>query len=233
MYSRLTIIGNVGRDAELRQLDSGKQVANFSVAVNDYQEHTLWVKVVVWGNFADTVVKYAKKGVKVFVEGSLNSDDYGNPRIWNNTEGEPRTNFEMNANTVKFLSWPTDEQQSEPVPSTTEAEPIPFQTKIGVLKWGVEIYSPRYFMKNNISIFCSKGIGSNTSFERAFIEAEKAWNKHEKTRDLVPIELVGSLEDREELTKVYKKHELMQQYELMFEKTCLKHHIKLRGYIDE
>jgi single-strand DNA-binding protein len=83
------IIGNVGRDAEVRYTQSGQAVANFSVATSETfggrdggekQERTEWHNVVVWARQAEIAGQYIKKGRQVFVEGRLQTRDWVDPQ---------------------------------------------------------------------------------------------------------------------------------------------------------
>ena len=90
MYNRVILAGNLGRDPELRYTPSGQAVANLSVATNERwrdkdgnnQERTVWWRVSVWGNQADTCNQYLGKGRQVLIEGRMNCDDNGNPRTF-------------------------------------------------------------------------------------------------------------------------------------------------------
>ena len=87
-----SFIGNLGKDPEIRQTQSGETVANLSLAVSEKwtdksgqkQERTEWVRVVVWGKLADICEKYLKKGSQVFIAGKLQTqkwtDKSGNDR---------------------------------------------------------------------------------------------------------------------------------------------------------
>lgn len=76
--NKVQLIGNLGRDPETRHT-SGDQICNFSVAVTeswkdkngDKQEHTEWVRVVIWGKLAEIADKYLRKGSSVYLEGKL------------------------------------------------------------------------------------------------------------------------------------------------------------------
>jgi len=111
MYQKLVIVGNLGRDPEMRYTPGGQAVTNLSVATNrryttsDGQqvEETAWFRVSVWGRQAETVHQYLKKGRQVLVEGRLVPDENGNPRIWNRQDGTPAASFEVSANRVVFL----------------------------------------------------------------------------------------------------------------------------------
>ena len=113
MYHTLIIVGNVGRDAEMRYTPSGQAVTSFSVASNrqytansgEQVKETIWFRITTWGKQAEICNQYVKKGSKVLVEGRLTPDQStGGPRIWNDQSGSPRASFEVTANTVRFLS---------------------------------------------------------------------------------------------------------------------------------
>ncbi len=101
----ILLIGNAGRDAELRFTATGRQVANFSLAVNrsyqvngEWQEETEWFNVASWGQQAESVANSVRRGSRVFVEGRLSS------REWTNQAGVTRTSLEVNAFRVINLS---------------------------------------------------------------------------------------------------------------------------------
>ena len=113
MYHTIIIVGNVGRDAEMRYTPSGAAVASFSVATNrqytasngEQVKETVWFRVSAWGKQAEVCNQYVKKGMKVLVEGRLTADQAtGGPRIWNRQDGTPAASFEVTAGTVRFLS---------------------------------------------------------------------------------------------------------------------------------
>lgn len=111
MYQKITLVGNLGRDPEMRYTPGGQAVTNLSVATNrrytnsDGQqiEETAWFRVSVWGRQAEAVHEYLRKGRQVLVEGRLVPDESGNPRIWNRQDGTPAASFEVNAQRVIFL----------------------------------------------------------------------------------------------------------------------------------
>ena len=90
MYQKVTIVGNLGTDPEMRYTPSGQAVTNFSVATNrrwtnnegQMQEETVWFRVSVWGKQAESCNQYLSKGRQVFVEGRLRADENGGPRLW-------------------------------------------------------------------------------------------------------------------------------------------------------
>ena len=112
MYQKVVIVGNLGGDPEMRWLDSGTAVTNFSVATNrkwsdgqgNQKEETAWFRVSVWGKMAEVCNQYLSKGRQVMVEGRLRPDpETGGPRIWTDQSGQPRASYEMIGLEVKFL----------------------------------------------------------------------------------------------------------------------------------
>lgn len=79
MINKVILIGNVGKDPEVRHLENGKSVANFTLATTSkykdqqgaVQESTEWHQIVFWGKVAEVIEKYIKKGSKLYIEGSL------------------------------------------------------------------------------------------------------------------------------------------------------------------
>ena len=82
--NKVILIGNLGKDPELRYAPSGAAVASFSLATNEQwkdqegnpQERTTWHNLVVWGKLAEIAAEYLKKGRKVYIEGRLQYRDY-------------------------------------------------------------------------------------------------------------------------------------------------------------
>ena len=121
MFHTIIIVGNVGRDAEMRYTPSGAAVASFSVATNrqytasngEQVKETVWFRISAWGKQAEVCNQYVKKGMKVLVEGRLNADPQsGGPRIWTGQDGSSRASFEVTAATVRFLSSRGEYEQS-------------------------------------------------------------------------------------------------------------------------
>lgn len=124
MYQSLTIVGNVGKDAEMRYTPSGQAVTSFSVATNrqytassgEQVKETTWFRVSAWGKTAEVCNTYVKKGMKVLVEGRLTADkNTGGPRIWTKQDGSAGASFEVTANTVRFLSSRSESGEGGPV----------------------------------------------------------------------------------------------------------------------
>ncbi len=113
MYQKITIVGYLGGDPEMRYTPSGQAVTNFSVATsrqwttNDGQraDETTWFRVSAWGRQAETTNQYLKKGSRVLVEGRIKPDPQtGSPRIWTRQDGTAGASFEITANRVVFMS---------------------------------------------------------------------------------------------------------------------------------
>ena len=113
MYQTIIIVGNVGRDPEMRYTPSGQAVTSFSVATNrqytsnngETVKETIWFRVSAWGKTGEVCNQYLKKGSKVLVEGRLTADPAtGGPRVWTAQDGSTRASFEVSAGTVRFLS---------------------------------------------------------------------------------------------------------------------------------
>jgi single-strand DNA-binding protein len=129
--NKCMIIGNLGRDPEMRYTSGGQAVTQFTVAVNrnyknqagEWQEETEWFRVVAWGPLAERTAEYLRKGRKVYVEGRLQT------RQWDDREGQKRYTTELVANTVTPLDpRPRDdaeggEPRSRPAPAAAPAAP--------------------------------------------------------------------------------------------------------------
>ena len=137
MYHTIIIVGNLGRDPEMRYTPGGQAVTNFSVATNRQYtssdgtqvKETIWFRVSTWGKQAEICNQYLKRGSKVLVEGRLTPDNAtGGPRIWTRQDGTPSASFEVNANTVRFLSSRGEEDGGFPAAESAPGaeDDIPF-----------------------------------------------------------------------------------------------------------
>lgn len=118
MYQKLVIVGNLGRDPEMRYMSDGTAVTNFSVATNrrwtdrstgQPVNETTWFRVSVWGKQAESANQYLSKGRRVLVEGRLRPDDNGGPRTYTGNDGIVRASFEVHAESVQFLGGRDDD----------------------------------------------------------------------------------------------------------------------------
>lgn len=121
MFQKVTIVGNLGGDPDLRFTPSGDPVCNFSVATSrkwkgqdgELVEETTWFRVSVWGGQAEACNNYLSKGRQVLCEGRLTPDRAtGGPRIWTDNEGNARSGFDLQAFEVKFLGGRQDGDSS-------------------------------------------------------------------------------------------------------------------------
>ena len=142
MYHTIIIVGNLGKDPEMRYLPRGQAVTSFNVATSrqytgsDGQQvkETAWFRISVWGKQAESCNQYLKKGRQVLVEGRLSPDQAtGGPRVWTRQDGTPGASFEVTANTVRFLGRAGDDGSyqsgsSEPLATSDSGDggDIPF-----------------------------------------------------------------------------------------------------------
>jgi single-strand DNA-binding protein len=122
-YHTIIIVGNLGREPEMRYTPSGQPVTSFSIASNrsymntggEKVDETIWFRVTTWGKQAETCNQYLRKGSKVLVEGRLVPDKNGGPRIWTKQDGTSGASFEVTASTVRFLSTRGEGGSGEPM----------------------------------------------------------------------------------------------------------------------
>src|SRR5512135_3413336 len=112
MYQQIVLVGNLGRDPEMRYTPTGTPVTSLNVATNrkytgaDGQQvkETTWFRVSVFGKTAENVAQYLHKGNMVLVEGHLTPDkETGGPRIWDKKDGTKGASFEVFATNVRFM----------------------------------------------------------------------------------------------------------------------------------
>jgi single-strand DNA-binding protein len=113
--NKAMIIGNLGKDPEMRYTPSGQAVTQFTVAVNrsykgqneEWKEETEWFRVVVWGQLAERAAERLRKGNKVYVEGRLQT------RQWEDQSGQKRYTTELVANQVTNLERRNRDESEE------------------------------------------------------------------------------------------------------------------------
>jgi single-strand DNA-binding protein len=109
-FNKITIVGYLGRDPELRYTPQGTAVCNMSIATTEKrrdasgetEEHTIWFRVTAWGRQAELAAEYLAKGRQVYVEGRLRREEY------TDREGVQRTSLEVNASDIQFLGQRAD-----------------------------------------------------------------------------------------------------------------------------
>ncbi|MCG3177565.1 MAG: Single-stranded DNA-binding protein [Candidatus Omnitrophica bacterium] len=130
MYQRLILVGNLGRDPELRYTPNGTPVTTMSVAVNrrwtdaqgTIKEETAWFRVITYGKQAEVCNQYLAAGRKVLVEGALVVDEKtGGPRVYQRKDGTHGASHEVRATTIRFLS-PRGENPAASTANQTERD---------------------------------------------------------------------------------------------------------------
>jgi single-strand DNA-binding protein len=112
MYHTIIIVGNLGKDPEMRYTPSGQAVTSFNVATSRQYtnqggqtvKETCWFRVSVWGKQAESCNTYLKKGSKVLVEGRLTPDlKSGGPKTYQRQDGTTGASYDVSASTVRFM----------------------------------------------------------------------------------------------------------------------------------
>ena len=146
MVNRVILIGNLGRDPEVRRLENGAVVAKFSVATNEnykdksgeWQTQTEWHDIVLWRSLAERAEQQLKKGSQVYIEGKLTH------RSWQDQEGNNRRTTEVVANYFRLIGrresggdqgggyFPSadDEQTAKPPSTSTTSTASPTPTAV-------------------------------------------------------------------------------------------------------
>lgn len=130
-FNKIIIVGNLGRDPELRYTPQGDAVCNFSVAVNEkrrdksgeLQDTTTWFRVTLWRRQAENASKYLAKGSPIYIEGRLHVEE------WTDRDGNNRYTLEVSATDMQFLGSRAggDEQHAEQPAYSGGAMPVPEQ----------------------------------------------------------------------------------------------------------
>jgi single-strand DNA-binding protein len=104
-FNKVILVGNLGRDPELRYTAQGTPVCSFSIATNErrkdrngeMQDHTTWFRVTLWNRLAETASQYLQKGRQVYIEGRLRVEEYID------RDGKPRHSLEVFATDMHFI----------------------------------------------------------------------------------------------------------------------------------
>lgn len=123
--AKMTLIGNLGADPEMKTTAGGVQICNMRVAVNEKrkgEDITQWFGVVAFGKTGELANQFLKKGSKAYFEGPFST------REWTTKEGEKRTQMEVVANTILFLDGKKDgaPARAKAVASALSDDEIPF-----------------------------------------------------------------------------------------------------------
>ena len=121
MFNKVTLVGRISTDLELRYTGSNKAYCRFNLAVNRMNEGTDFIPVTVWGKPAENLVQYQNKGSLILVDGSISMNNY------TDKDGNNRTSFEVMTSNVQFLGSrrpelekADDETVKEPYEETSE-----------------------------------------------------------------------------------------------------------------
>lgn len=105
-FNKIILVGNLGRDPELRYTPQGTPVCSFSLATNERrkdkntgenQDLTTWFRVTLWGRQAEVASQYLTRGKAVYIEGRLRVEEY------TDRDGKPRHSLEVNATDMQFI----------------------------------------------------------------------------------------------------------------------------------
>lgn len=148
-YNKITLIGNVGRDPEIRSISADKKVADISIAVNDSftdtngqrQDKTEWFRVSFWNQKAEVIEKYVRKGQPIYVEGRLRvrtyTDKEGKERysleviaqeftLLGNRQNEGDSGSYNNESAGTYSNRSTSRETNPPLPAGDETDDLPF-----------------------------------------------------------------------------------------------------------
>jgi single-strand DNA-binding protein len=121
--NKVILVGNLGKDPEVRYLEGGTAVANFSIATSETfkdrnsgekKTNTEWHNVVLWRGLAEIAEKYLKKGMQVYVEGKLRT------RQWQDKDGNNRYTTEIVGDNLQMLGRRDESGALAPTPSNTQ-----------------------------------------------------------------------------------------------------------------
>jgi single-strand DNA-binding protein len=118
-FNQITVVGNLGRDPELRYNDKGTAVCSFSMATNEKDtvrgeqvDVTTWFDVTLFGRQAEIASQYLEKGKQVFIQGSFRSEQ------WTDREGKPRVTNKVKATSMKLIDRvSSDRAPAAPAPA--------------------------------------------------------------------------------------------------------------------
>ena len=126
-FNKITIVGYLGRDPELRYTPQGTALCKMSIATTEKrknvtgepEEHTTWFRVTAWGRQAELANEYLAKGRQVYVEGRLRLEEYID------REGQKRFSAEVSATEIQFLGNRTDSPGANAVEDVASANQAP------------------------------------------------------------------------------------------------------------
>lgn len=119
-FNKVILVGNLGRDPELRYTSQGTPVCTFSIATNErrkdrngeVQDQTTWFRITLWQKRAEAASQYLAKGMPVYIEGRLRAEEYVD------RDGKARHSLEVEATEMQFIG--SRKQEEDHVPTQTQ-----------------------------------------------------------------------------------------------------------------
>lgn len=128
MINKVILVGNLGKKPEIREIEGGRKVANFSIATNESYtsksgervKNTEWHNIEMWDRLAEIADKYLDKGSTVYVEGKIKTDQ------WTDKDNNTRYTTRIRVNNLQMLGGRTNEgENNTEAPAATPASPPP------------------------------------------------------------------------------------------------------------
>lgn len=126
--NKVILVGNLGKDPEVRYTSSGDAICNFSIgtteswkdkASGERREATEWHRISIFGKLAEIAGEYLKKGSQVYIEGRLQT------RKWQDQNGQDRYTTEVRADVMKMLGKPSEDRKESKAPDRPKQTPTP------------------------------------------------------------------------------------------------------------
>jgi single-strand DNA-binding protein len=123
-FNKIILVGNLGRDPELRYTPQGTPVCSFSLATNERRKDrttgentdiTTWFRVTLWGRQAETASQYLTRGRPVYIEGRLRVEE------WTDRDGKPRHTLEVHATDMQFIGGGARSDEANAAPARAAA----------------------------------------------------------------------------------------------------------------
>lgn len=127
-FNKIILVGNLGRDPELRYTPQGTPVCSFSLATNERRKDrttgenndvTIWFRVTLWGRQAETASQYLQRGRPVYIEGRLRVEE------WTDRDGKQRHTLEVHATDMQFIGGGGAKDEGTAAPSARAAAAAP------------------------------------------------------------------------------------------------------------
>ena len=130
-FNKIILVGNLGRDPELRYTAQGTPVCSFSMATNErrkdrngeMQDQTTWFRITLWNRLAETASQYLQKGKQVYIEGRLRVEEYID------RDGKPRHSLEVFATDMHFIGTRGDDSSMNERAASASASAGPADTQ--------------------------------------------------------------------------------------------------------